>query len=61
MSEQVSLTVRVPKDLHARLQAAAGERIVSMTWLTERALEDFLSRLIPASELKLTRDRGEAS
>jgi len=55
MSEQVSLTVRVPKDLHARLQAAAGERIVSMTWLTERALEDFLDRLIPASELKLTR------
>jgi len=36
--------------------AAAEERDVSVNWLMTKALEDFLPRLLPASEFRLTRD-----
>jgi len=51
----VSVQVRLPEALHGRLRAAAAERMVSANWLAARALEDFLARLVPVSELRLTR------
>lgn len=53
--------IRLPPDLHDRLKAAAEERDLSMNYLIVKALEDFLPRLIPASELRLTKLNEEAS
>ena len=50
------LHVRVPEELRAAVIAAAEERDVSVNWLMTKALEDFLPRLLPASEFRLTRD-----
>ena len=54
----VTSGMRLPKDLHARLLAAADERDVSANWLVKRALEDYLDRLIPVDEVRWTRDRS---
>lgn len=50
------LSVRLPQSLHARLLEAADERDVSANFLMTRAIEEFLSHLIPADEIKFTRD-----
>lgn len=48
--------IRFPPALHERLRVAAEERHFSINFLVVKAVEDFLERLIPADELKLTRD-----
>ena len=48
--------IRFPEELHQRLRVAADERHFSINYLVVKAVEDFLDRLIPASDLKLTRD-----
>jgi len=48
--------IRFPEELHERLRAAADERHYSINFMVVKAVEDFLERLIPADELKLTRD-----
>lgn len=48
--------IRFPEELHERLRVAADERHFSINFLVVKAVEDFLARLIPADELKLTRD-----
>lgn len=52
---RTSTAIRLPDDIHDLLVAAAHERMVSANWLVIKALEDFLPRLIPADELRLTR------
>ncbi len=52
---RVTTAVRLPADLHARLQEAADERDLSVNFLVIKAIEDFLDHLIPANELRLTR------
>jgi len=42
--------------MHERLRAAADERGLSINFLVIKATEEFLERLIPADELRLTRD-----
>lgn len=54
--ERVNLGVRMPAALHVRLIAAAAERELSANWLMVRAIEKFLDELIPAGEIKWTRD-----
>jgi hypothetical protein len=44
--------------MHERLRVAADERGLSINYLVIKAMEEFLDRLIPASELRLTRDHG---
>ena len=51
---RVATAVRLPSQLHLRLQDAARTRQVSANLLVERALEDYLNRL-PAVE-SITRD-----
>jgi len=53
--KRVTTAIRVPEDLHGRLARAAEERELSVNYLVVRAIEDFLQRLIPAEEMKLTR------
>lgn len=54
--ERIGKEVRMSRDLHDRLTKAAEERNLSANYLVVAALEDFLSRLIPVEEFKLTRD-----
>jgi len=54
--KRVTTAVRVPEELHSRLAEAAAEREMSVNYLVVRAVENYLDRLIPADELKLTRD-----
>jgi predicted HicB family RNase H-like nuclease len=56
MSVKRSATaVRFPPEVHQALTAAAEERDVSVNWLVNRAVVDFLSRLVPVDEIKWTR------
>ena len=52
---RTTTAIRLPPELHHRLQLAAKERQVSMNWLVIRATEEFLDHLIPVEELKWTR------
>lgn len=52
--------MRFPPELHDALRKAADERNLSVNYLVIKAVEDFLPRLIPASELRLTREPGES-
>lgn len=55
-TDRTATAIRFPEDLHDRLRTAAGERDLSINYLVVKAVEDFLGRLIPADELRLTRD-----
>lgn len=48
--------IRFPPELHEALRQAADDRDLSINYLVVKAVEDFLPRLIPASELRLTRE-----
>jgi predicted transcriptional regulator len=47
--------IRFPSDIHERLQIEADARDVSINWLVNRAVADYLPRLIPVDEWKLTK------
>lgn len=51
------LPLRIPEALHARLRAEAEDRDLSMNYLVTKAIEEFLDRLVPTSEFRLTRER----
>ncbi len=53
---RTSIGLRMPESLHRMLQRAAEERDVSMNWLVNRAVAEYLDRLIPADEIVLTRE-----
>lgn len=55
---RTSTSVRFPAELHAELTKAAEDRDVSVNWLVNRAVHDFLARLIPADEIVWTRDKA---
>lgn len=52
---RTTTAIRFPEALHAALAQAAEERDLSMNYLVVKAVEDFLPRLKPADELRLTR------
>jgi predicted transcriptional regulator len=52
---RTTTAIRFPDEVHERLRSAADEREFSINFLVVKAVEDFLERLIPADELKLTR------
>jgi predicted HicB family RNase H-like nuclease len=54
--QRTATAIRFPEQLHKQLQEAAEEREFSINFLVVKAVEDFLGRLIPADELRLTRD-----
>jgi predicted DNA-binding protein len=56
-NDRVVTAVRMPSALHDRLRGAAEDRDLSVNYLVNKAVEEFLERLIPAEELRLTRDR----
>lgn len=48
--------IRFPEYLHEQLRAKAEEYEFSINYLVVKAVEDFLPRMLPADELKLTRN-----
>ena len=48
----MSLSVRIPAELHDRLHAAAQERVVSVNLLVNAALVELLEDLVPVDELR---------
>lgn len=58
-TKRTSTAIRFPDHIHQRLIEAAAEWELSVNWLVNRAVADFLDRLIPANELRLTRDSEE--
>lgn len=51
-----STGIRFDPELYKKLQIAAEERHLSVNYLVNKAVEDLLPRLIPANELKLTKE-----
>jgi predicted HicB family RNase H-like nuclease len=47
--------IRFKPETHEALTLAAAERDLSVNYLVNRAVEDYLRRLIPADELTLVR------
>lgn len=58
---KTTTAIRFPAELHEQLTAAADEHDRSVNWLVIKAVEDFLPRLVPASEVRLTRDPQSGS
>jgi HicB family len=48
--------IRFRPELHEALATAAREREVSINWLVNRAVADFLPRLVPVDEIEWTRE-----
>lgn len=55
-SDRRAISCRFSPDLYERLIAAAKERDVSAAWLVNRAVADYLPRLVPVDEIRWTRD-----
>jgi len=53
---RVGTSIRFTPEVHDRLIAAAKERDLSVNFLVNRAIEQFLDRLIPVDEVRWTRD-----
>lgn len=52
---RTTTAIRFSPELHELLAAEAEARDVSMNWLVNKAVEDYLARLIPADEMRWTR------
>ena len=52
--DRVTKALRIDRDLDERLKQAARERGVSVNVVATMALEDYLNRLLPLSELMKT-------
>jgi predicted HicB family RNase H-like nuclease len=52
---RTTTAIRFPDELHEQLRLAAEERDLSINYLVVKAVEDFLPRLVPSEEFKLTR------
>ena len=60
-SPRSATAIRFPTELLEQLHKAADERDVSVNWLVNRAVADFLPRLLPVDEIVWTRPSGAAS
>lgn len=47
--------IRFRPELHERLVAESESRDLSINWLVNRAVEEFLDRLLPAEEIRWTK------
>jgi hypothetical protein len=52
---RTTTAIRFPDEVHERLKQAAEDRDLSINFLVVKAVEDFLERLVPAHEFRLTR------
>jgi predicted HicB family RNase H-like nuclease len=59
--ERATTAIRMPKELHQRLQEAAAERDISANLLAVKAIASYLDQLVPPEELLVTRDELHAA
>lgn len=52
---RTATAIRFSPELHERLRVAAEERDLSINFLVNKAVEDFLPRLIPVHEITFVR------
>lgn len=50
-----TLSIRLPEELIARIDAAAQERLVSRAFIAEHLISEGLENLIPVEEMRLTK------
>ena len=50
--DRVTTAIRIPKELHERLQQAAADRRVGLNLLVNWALEEYLDELVPLDQLR---------
>lgn len=53
--ERLTTAIRFPTEVHAQLVKESEKRDLSINWLVNRAVEEFLCRLIPVEEMVFTR------
>jgi predicted transcriptional regulator len=53
---RTATAIRFDPEVYDRLVEAADERDVSINWLVNRAVADFLPRLLPLDEIRWTRE-----
>lgn len=53
--DRIATAIRFDPELHAKLVKAAGERDISVNYLVNAAVKDYVARLIPIEELSLVR------
>jgi predicted HicB family RNase H-like nuclease len=53
--QRTTTAIRFPDSVHDQLKAAADERDLSINFLVVKAVEEFLERLLPPEEFRLTR------
>ena len=51
----IATAIRFKPETYEALSKAAADRDVSMNWLVNRAVEDYLPRLIPADQIQWVR------
>jgi predicted DNA-binding protein len=56
---RTATAIRFPEELHERLRQAADSYGLPLNFVVVKAMEEFLDRMIPPSEFRLTRDRPE--
>lgn len=54
MTDRISTAIRLPKELHDRLQRESIDRELSINALVTRAVEQYLAGLIPVSDALVT-------
>lgn len=54
---RTATAIRFPEELHERLRKAADSYGLPLNFVVVKAMEEFLDRMIPPSEFRLTRDR----
>jgi predicted HicB family RNase H-like nuclease len=52
---RTTTAIRFPEEVHEELRKAAEDFDLSINFLVVKAVEDFLSRLVPPEEFRLTR------
>jgi predicted transcriptional regulator len=59
--KRTATAIRFKPETHARVAQAALERDLSINYIVNRAVEEFLDRLIPADEVRWTQTPGATS
>ena len=54
LGQTINTAIRMKPELHEALKTAAEEREVSVNFLINRAVEDFLPRLLPVQDIRWT-------
>jgi predicted HicB family RNase H-like nuclease len=53
---RTATAIRFKPEIHAQLVEAAQDRDLSINWLVNKAVEQFLDQLLPVDEIVYTRD-----